>query len=95
MYSIKAIVANEMARILLTPDLGRRGYAVHRPSKPMRAFRRRTCRVWFRASIGCASTFDAYATGPRASLRLDTHCRLTFCTDFLIAAYVRRRLANH
>jgi hypothetical protein len=95
MYYVKAIVANKMARILLIPDLGRRGYAVHRRSKPMRAFLRRTCRVWSRASIGCESTFDTDATGTRASLRLDAHCGLMFCTDFLTVACVWRRLANH
>ncbi len=93
--SIEAIFANKMARILLNPDLGRKGYAVQRRSKPMRAFRRRTCRVRFRASIGCAGTFDADATGTRASLRLEKHRGLTFCTDSLTAACVWRQLANH
>ncbi|QIE29087.1 hypothetical protein SBC1_74660 (plasmid) [Caballeronia sp. SBC1] len=95
MSSIKVIFANKMARILLNPDLGRKGYAVQRRSKPMRAFRRRTCCVRFRTSFGCAGTFDADATGTRASLRLETHRGLTFCTDFLTAACVWRRFANH
>ena len=93
--SIKAIFANKMARILLNPDLGRKGYAVQPRSKPMRAFRGRTCRVRFRASIGCAGTFDADATGTRASLRPETHRGLMFCTDFLTATCVWRRLAIH
>jgi len=92
--SIKTIFANKMARILLNPDLGRKGYAAQQRPEPMRAFRGRTCRVRFRARVGCAGTLDSVRE-TCSSLRLETRHRLPFCTDFVVAARAPRRLANH